>query len=284
MQIDGVNQHQGQGYGLGRLWPRGQEAEEVENEQVVTSEAAEAADEGSSDEEDVKGVIRLLQEGHFRGVSDVRLRINFFDELAAIEAGGLKAAAEEGINGILEAVSSGVGCLPKQSEDAEGGGEGISELQGQFAQLVSETYEEFAAAEAPSADALISGVSTAFAAFIEGLWSLYEPIEEPVEEEGATGAGDGEEVAAVKAEGEENAEGLEATTAASEGDWQSYIEGLESSFAAAMEELVTSLNGVQVLPALSEPNGNGVAYDKFLAIYNEMLGAGTAETVLSAEL
>jgi hypothetical protein len=57
MQIDGVNQHQGQGYGLGRLWPRGQEAEEVENEQVVTSEAAEAADEGSSDEEDVKGVI-----------------------------------------------------------------------------------------------------------------------------------------------------------------------------------------------------------------------------------
>ena len=283
MQIDGVNQHQGQGYGLGRLQPKGQEAEEVKNEQVAISEAAETADEGSSDGEDVKGVIRLLQEGHFRGVSDVRLRINFFDELAAIEADGLKAAAEEGINSILDAVGAGVGCLPKQSEDAEGEGEDISELQGQFAQSVSETYEEFAAAESPSADALISGVSAAFAAFIEGLWSLYEPIEEPVEEEG--GAGDGEEVAAVEAEGEENAEGPEATTAASEGGWQSYIEGLESSFAAAMEELVNSLNGVQVLPELSEPNGNGVAYEKFLAIYNEMLSAETAEeTVLGVEL
>jgi len=60
---------------------------------------------------------------------------------------------------------------------------------------------------------------------------------------------------------------------------------LESSFAAAMEELVNSLNGVQVLPELSEPNGNGVAYEKFLAIYNEMLSAETAEeTVLGVEL
>jgi len=30
-----------------------------------------------------RGVIRLLQEGHFKGVADLRLRINFFDELAA---------------------------------------------------------------------------------------------------------------------------------------------------------------------------------------------------------
>ena len=104
-----------------------------------------------------------------------------------------------------------------------------------------------------------------------------------MEEEGAAG-GDGEEKATVETEGEGNAEGPGVTTAVSEGGWQSHIEGLESSFAAAMEELVNSLNGVQVLPELSEPNGNGVAYDKFLAIYNEMLGAGTTETVLSAEL
>ncbi len=34
--------------------------------------------------EATKGVLGLLQEGHFKGVADVRLRINFFDELAAI--------------------------------------------------------------------------------------------------------------------------------------------------------------------------------------------------------
>ena len=31
-----------------------------------------------------KGVVRLLQEGHFKGVADVRLRINFHDELTQL--------------------------------------------------------------------------------------------------------------------------------------------------------------------------------------------------------
>ena len=34
---------------------------------------------------EARGVIRLLQEGHFKGVADVRLRINFFEELAGAE-------------------------------------------------------------------------------------------------------------------------------------------------------------------------------------------------------
>jgi hypothetical protein len=34
-----------------------------------------------------RGVLRLLQEGHFKGVADLRLRINFFDQLAAIGQG-----------------------------------------------------------------------------------------------------------------------------------------------------------------------------------------------------
>ncbi|GAG28055.1 unnamed protein product [marine sediment metagenome] len=39
-----------------------------------------------------------------------------------------------------------------------------------------------------------------------------------------------------------------------------------------MDDLTTAVSAANVLPPLSEPNGNGVAYDKFLAIYNEMRG------------
>jgi len=34
---------------------------------------------------EARGVIRLLREGHFKGVADVRLRINFIEELAGGE-------------------------------------------------------------------------------------------------------------------------------------------------------------------------------------------------------
>jgi len=48
-----------------------------------------------------------------------------------------------------------------------------------------------------------------------------------------------------------------------------------------MDDLTTAVSAVSVLPPLSEPNGNGVAYNKFLAIYNEMRGI-VPETLNSA--
>ncbi|MBA7626383.1 hypothetical protein ES703_33831 [subsurface metagenome] len=55
-------------------------------------------------------------------------------------------------------------------------------------------------------------------------------------------------------------------------DWQGFIDNLQSSFSGAMDDLTTAVSAVSMLPPLSEPSGNGVAYDKFLAIYNEMRG------------
>ncbi len=39
-----------------------------------------------------------------------------------------------------------------------------------------------------------------------------------------------------------------------------------------MAELRDSMSSVSVLPPLSEPSGKGAAYEKFLAIYNELRG------------
>jgi hypothetical protein len=69
-------------------------------------------------------------------------------------------------------------------------------------------------------------------------------------------------------------------------DYQSLIDELSSTFAAAMAEFEASLNGNHTLPELSDPSGNGKAYEKFLAIYNQLWGiqptddsAGNSEPV-----
>ena len=42
------------------------------------------------------GVIELLKQGHFKGVADVRLRINFFDKLKSRDNQALQDSAEAG--------------------------------------------------------------------------------------------------------------------------------------------------------------------------------------------
>jgi hypothetical protein len=62
-------------------------------------------------------------------------------------------------------------------------------------------------------------------------------------------------------------------------EWQlaveQFIAELTLSFETAMSELNAELENVSVLPELSEPTGQGRAYDKFLAVYNEMQSSGT---------
>lgn len=112
MQIDGVSS-QGPGvHPLGKLHPKDQQAEEPPDSPLTEQESTVQQTTESSDSD---GVLRLLQEGHFKGVSDIRLRINFYNELAAIEAQQLQAAAEEQIDSILQSVGSIVGTMIEES-------------------------------------------------------------------------------------------------------------------------------------------------------------------------
>jgi hypothetical protein len=202
-----------------------------------------AADDGG---EEGQGVIGLLQEGHFKGVADVRLRINFFDELAAIESGELKTASEGSINGVLGAVGGDAESLLSLSETPEEDRDGLQGLQDAFAAAVNAANEEFMGAEVPSKDGLAESINWAFEAFIDGLQQLFGPEPELTEEE--------------------------ALALSMEEALESYISGLTEAFETAMGDFSGELDGVAVLPELSQPSGNGVAYEKFLAIYNEMLG------------
>ncbi len=193
-------------------------------------------------EEDGKGVLRLLQEGHFKGVSDVRLRIVFFEQLNAIEAGKLQAVAEQNVNAVLESV----GGVVNSFLDAEENGLTQKQTAG-----VSELEETFVQAARGYTNEPLTDLNNAFEKFVEALRNLFAPPAQTQEENNTTET---------------------ESPDVPELPWQTFIEDLQSAFTTATNELTQAFAEVRILPELSEPNGNGVAYEKFLAIYNELRG------------
>jgi hypothetical protein len=199
-----------------------------------------------------KGVLRNLLEGHFKGVSDVRLRINFFEELAAIEAAKLQTVTAEKVTGVLESVGGVVTkFLEGQNELTEDQITSVIEFHEQFTQAAGEYQNE------PAVD-----LTTIFDEFVEALKNLFTPPE-PTQQENTT----------PETENNDTPEGVGTTDA----PWQTFLVNLQSAFTDASNELTKAVADLKILPELSEPNGNGVAYEKFLAIYNELRGLNTAD-------
>jgi hypothetical protein len=240
MQVDGISPGNGHAYGLQKVHPKEPEAEETA---AVTGE-----DPGGGEE---KGVIRLLQEGHFKGVADLRLRINFHDELTGIEAAQAQAVAEEKVGGVVESVGGIVDSFLADNELTEEQVAAVQEAKESFVQAVTGTEDPAGAVE------------DAFAALVAALQALVPP---PPEEEAPPPEEPGEEPPGEEPPGEPE------PPTEPQVDWQAFIDNLQSAYSEAMEDLTSSLSAVTALPPLSEPSGNGVAYEKFLAIYNDLWG------------
>jgi hypothetical protein len=251
MNVEGVNAPNGNAYGLQKAQTQDSSPPQPA---LVEPLNTETPDDGG---DQTKGVIRLLQDGHFKGVAEVRLTINFFDELTAIETGQLKAAAGGRINGIIETLAGPDDLLQALGQPDLDQGEALAALHDAFVQAVNDANDEFMAAGTPSTDGLIDSLNNAFTAFVEGIWNLFEPEPEPADPPPPASEGEPPEPP---------------TTTASHDAIQTYIDDLQAAFDAAVAQFQDAFAGVQVIPEFSPPNGNGVAYEKFLAIYNEMRG------------
>jgi len=249
MKVDGVSLQGEQVFKAKMPVPAQLEVEEIPQDSPPTAQIDEASPnepqsdiQNTDDTGDSKGVLRLLQEGHFKGVSDLRLRINFIEQLNAIEAGKLQAVAEQKVNAVLESVGGVVNSFLEAEENGltQEQTAGVSELQETFVQAASGYTNE------PVID-----LNNAFEEFVEALRNLFTP---PVQTQ------------------EENTTTETESPDVSELPWQTFIEDLQSAFTTSTNELTQAFAEVQILPELSEPNGNGVAYEKFLAIYNELRG------------
>jgi microcompartment protein CcmK/EutM len=272
---------------------RGSAAEKPENGEQVTSSVTQAVDEVAAVDtpERTKGVIRLLQEGHFKGVADVRLRMNFFDELSAIEHAGLSEAVEAVVPELQDTVNGQIDGLLASGELNEAQTAGVVEAQAVFNAATDEAVVAFSGSGALNTDGLQEGVQLAFDALVESLTPLLTSLESV--EGGVLEAAEGEEPAV---QGEVGAAGIltsgvpeastEVTTAVPEETpptlLSTFLNDLQNAFDTALEEVGNALASASSLPALSEPSGNGVAFEKFLAIYNEMLENSTATTEATA--
>ncbi|MFH1370642.1 MAG: hypothetical protein ABII09_05080 [Planctomycetota bacterium] len=142
-----------------------EETPEPQPEQQTSAALSDEVDsvEQSSEDNGVKGVLRLLQEGHFKGVADVRLRINFHDELAAIEGAQLRTVSDEQIGGLTESVGPNLQALVDSGEITQ---EQADEAIDTFGQGANEAIESFLTGKIQSKDALISEIQSVFDAFV----------------------------------------------------------------------------------------------------------------------
>ncbi len=218
----------------------------VEPESPTTA-PTEASGEG------VKGVIRLLQEGHFKGVADVRLRINFHEELQALQGEADSQQAQAVVQKLSIDVKASLDMFLAENPLDEASQEAFAGIRASFELKIEGVVQ--GGTEGGAAEAL----SAAFEAFLDEVSALLAPPEEtevlPTEE-----LVDTEPV-----------------------ETQSPLQQLVESLQGILQTAVESLNNpATLLPPLSEPSSNGSAYAKFLAIYQGLNGTETPDAPESA--
>jgi len=282
-------------------------AEEPEVPVVEVQEPPVIAETEPPEEESEKipGVIRNLLKGHFKGVSDLRLRIVHAEKLQALEEAKLEEALENetGFMGDFDAKLSELlafadapdpAAVPEIVEVpvAVAVGEGVevpdavtvpesvdavdplplpvdpevlTADQQLYAGLASEQIAGLLELENPSKGQVLGMIGELETTVGNLLISLGAPAAEPVE-------------APIAGEAVEGVEGVVdplPVDPPSELDIliASFVDVLIPDFLTSLSEFSSNL-GESVLPELSEPRGNGKAYEKFLAMYNDMQDAG----------
>jgi hypothetical protein len=214
-------------------------------------EQADQQEEQETEDGRARGVLRLLREGHFKGVADVRLRINFHEELEAARTTQVQQTAEAAVRQLTEEVTAAVAdqALPEATAEAVRG------LADDFAAEASQA----AAESAGNRDAFLTGLQDAFGRLTEGLAALAAEPEQ------------------AEPEAPDGGDALQPTSL------ENFIEGLESIFTRVLEGFEEDAPEGDGLPPLSPPHGNGSAYERFLAIYNSLRGVQVDEAEPTSE-
>lgn len=200
------------------------------------------------------GVIRLLRAGHFKGVADVRLRINFHDRIAALHAESAaetaeqrRTAASEAVNGEVESLLTSGELSAEQTEAVEG--------------LLDTFTAALQAADGESGES--TGVDEGDASTVE---SVYRELEDGLKELLLP------EQPAEPAAEEETSEGTGGQVAEETATFDDFLSGLREAFQAALSEVGEPAGIESFLPSLSPAEGNGAAYEKFLRTYRQVYG------------
>ena len=218
-----------------------------------------------------KGVIRLLQAGHFKGVADIRLRINFHEEIAALEQAEKSRTAKEGISGLIETINTEIETFLQSEEIDEETAAIIADASEILNSGISEVAENSAANYYTSTDNLISSLQTKYDDFASTVNACIAapPEEGDVETDDISSVPENETASTVD-EDISNLEEEQLPAEDSISPLELFLAGLTELFTARLDELEMLLLEIRVLPEISQPSGNGRAYEKFVDIYNSL--------------
>ena len=277
---------------------------------------------GSSTENpNTPGVIRLLEVGHFKGVADVRLRINFFDELSERSAERAAPVIQERADELVQSIASHVDDLVVPLSLNEEDQAAVAALVAQFNAQVEDAVTS---ASPDNTDALAANLGSAFDALASQLSDLLTatdgagsdnatpdaisdatkltiadgqpaptqltPVldERMLLESGAlTGAQDAaktnvsEPIQPGDAVIAEPLTPTEDQTGNTSASLNDALAALRQAFEDSLASLVTAINDVSLLSEPTAPNGNGRAYAKFLSAYNELRSSASTIEALA---
>ncbi len=208
---------------------------------------------GSVKADKVPGVIRLLEAGHFKGVADVRLRINFHDQLERRAADKAADTLRTGADELVKTTASKTDEVLTSFATDEGAREAVQASLDEFSESVDATLATASKADDLDLDAITSDLRAAFDDLVGGLRDLFGSTD--VETFGVDAP-----VSVAQTAGDPPA--IDAFEAA--------LTELTDAFDQALSSLIESVESSLYLPDPSPAPGNGSAYDKFLAIYHNL--------------
>ncbi len=205
-----------------------------------------------ADDGKASGVLRLIEAGHFHGVADVRLRINFFEELSSRAAAAAGPVLAEQSQKLTDAVGAQVDAALKPLTTNEHDAGAIDGMVKDFNGAVATAVGGATSAGSVDSQILSGAIQSAFDEMISRMREL---LTAPAPD--ATPTGD-----------------------VNSGDSGTALDGAIQSLSAAFAEALAKLvDGVTTATSLPDPSparhGHGSAYDKFLAIYNDLRGVST---------
>ncbi len=252
------------------------------------TEKSTTSAETSPQKNQAQGAVRLLQEGHFKGVAALRLRINFFDQLSSLEHESIQATAQEGVAELALALKEKIADLNSNGLIGE-------EILPQFAELADTFITEIqnsVAGEKFDQQLLTPTLEQVHGNFHAALQNLLLPPKQPtLQAAEAVQVAATEEVPPEAEQGAEKSPSVTSTletelpagqTAASalniveesgdQGQLAASLDALDSTFRSQLSSIEERLQGAPLLSVPEQPDNNGAAYQKFLAIYREMQG------------
>lgn len=225
----------------------------------------------SSDHDVLKGVVGLLQSGHFKGVAAVRLGINFHEQLSGLDRESARTRVEAAAASLDEQMAGALEAYPEDASEAQV--QLASEAQETFSHAIRTAVEGFRSGDSGQDDAL-AGMQTAFDDMLTALEASFATTDPATEDSAADDTAD----ALIAATNEAGGGGQAATGDVVEdtvAGTDEYLATLGQVFNSFLEGLQSDMDAINAIPEITPPKGNGAAFDKFMAMYREIAGVAS---------